>query len=117
MQRRRTAKRGRMRTLRNFGISVKIPTGVLWPDEGLGSGRPAISAIIRCLDAVMFDTWDGVAQAPATSTPSRQQKRCGGITAARSPYMFFSGLFKFASQDMAIDLGTANTVVYLRGRG
>jgi rod shape-determining protein MreB len=31
--------------------------------------------------------------------------------------MFFSGLFKFASQDMAIDLGTANTVVYLRGRG
>ena len=31
--------------------------------------------------------------------------------------MFFSGIFKFASQDMAIDLGTANTVVYLRGRG
>lgn len=31
--------------------------------------------------------------------------------------MFFSRYFKFASQDMAIDLGTANTVVYLRDRG
>lgn len=29
----------------------------------------------------------------------------------------FSRLFKFSSQDMAIDLGTANTVVYVRGRG
>ena len=26
-------------------------------------------------------------------------------------------LFRFASQDMAIDLGTANTVVYVRGQG
>src|SRR3546814_5023419 len=31
--------------------------------------------------------------------------------------MFFPRYFKFPSQDMAIDLGTANTVVYLRGRG
>ena len=31
--------------------------------------------------------------------------------------MLFSRLFKFMSHDMAIDLGTANTVVYLRGRG
>ncbi|MFZ5746316.1 MAG: rod shape-determining protein [Pseudomonadota bacterium] len=31
--------------------------------------------------------------------------------------MLFSRLFKFMSNDMAIDLGTANTVVYLRGRG
>ena len=30
---------------------------------------------------------------------------------------FFSRMFKFMSHDMAIDLGTANTVVYLRGRG
>ncbi len=29
----------------------------------------------------------------------------------------FSSLFKFSSHDMAIDLGTANTVVYVRGRG
>lgn len=29
----------------------------------------------------------------------------------------FSRLFKFSSHDMAIDLGTANTVVYVRGRG
>jgi rod shape-determining protein MreB len=29
----------------------------------------------------------------------------------------FSKMFKFSSQDMAIDLGTANTVVYVRGRG
>ena len=31
--------------------------------------------------------------------------------------MFFSRFFKFTSHDMAIDLGTANTVVYVRGRG
>ncbi|HTG38339.1 rod shape-determining protein [Sphingomonas sp.] len=31
--------------------------------------------------------------------------------------MIFSRFFKFMSHDMAIDLGTANTVVYLRGRG
>ena len=30
---------------------------------------------------------------------------------------FFSNLFRFSSHDMAIDLGTANTIVYLRGRG
>lgn len=30
---------------------------------------------------------------------------------------FFSRLFGFLSQDMAIDLGTANTLVYVRGRG
>jgi rod shape-determining protein MreB len=31
--------------------------------------------------------------------------------------MFFSRLFNLISQDMAIDLGTANTLVYVRGRG
>jgi rod shape-determining protein MreB and related proteins len=31
--------------------------------------------------------------------------------------MFFSRLFNFTSRDLAIDLGTANTVVYLRGSG
>ncbi len=31
--------------------------------------------------------------------------------------MIFSRFFNFMSHDMAIDLGTANTVVYLRGRG
>ncbi len=30
---------------------------------------------------------------------------------------FFSNLFKFSSNDMAIDLGTANTLVYVRGKG
>ena len=30
---------------------------------------------------------------------------------------FFSRFFRLMSHDMAIDLGTANTVVYLRGRG
>ena len=29
----------------------------------------------------------------------------------------FSRFFKMMSHDMAIDLGTANTIVYLRGRG
>src|SRR6185436_11113315 len=31
--------------------------------------------------------------------------------------MFLNRLLKLSSQDMAIDLGTANTVVYVRGRG
>ena len=31
--------------------------------------------------------------------------------------MFKMPFFRFASQDMAIDLGTANTVVYVRGQG
>ena len=31
--------------------------------------------------------------------------------------MTLSGLFNFSSTDLAIDLGTANTVVYARGRG
>ena len=31
--------------------------------------------------------------------------------------MFLDHLFRFTSQGMAIDLGTANTVVYVRGRG
>ncbi|RHW16468.1 rod shape-determining protein [Sphingomonas gilva] len=31
--------------------------------------------------------------------------------------MIFQRLFKFMSHDMAIDLGTANTLVYVRGRG
>ena len=37
--------------------------------------------------------------------------------ATGSGKMFFSRLFNFTSQDMAIDLGTANTVVHLRGSG
>ncbi|MEY4502690.1 MAG: hypothetical protein RIS52_2580 [Pseudomonadota bacterium] len=31
--------------------------------------------------------------------------------------MWFSRFFRMMSQDMAIDLGTANTIVYVRGRG
>ena len=31
--------------------------------------------------------------------------------------MLFSRFFRMMSHDMAIDLGTANTVVYLRGKG
>ena len=30
---------------------------------------------------------------------------------------FWNNLFKFGSQNMAIDLGTANTLVYLEGQG
>ncbi len=33
------------------------------------------------------------------------------------PMSLFSRMFSFLSQDMAIDLGTANTLVYVRGRG
>ena len=78
-----------MTTCRTYAISVKIPIGALTPDEGLAhspggcsrvNGERLVSAIIRRLQAVMIDTSDGVAQAPATSAPSRQQMRCGGIT-------------------------------------
>ena len=31
--------------------------------------------------------------------------------------MSVASIFKFASRDIAIDLGTANTVVYVKGRG
>ncbi|MGE3747569.1 MAG: rod shape-determining protein, partial [Sphingomonadaceae bacterium] len=31
--------------------------------------------------------------------------------------MFLNRYFKFLSNDLAIDLGTANTLVYLRGSG
>jgi rod shape-determining protein MreB len=41
----------------------------------------------------------------------------GGVTVGRTGSMAFSRFFKFMSHDMAIDLGTANTVVYVRGRG
>ena len=36
---------------------------------------------------------------------------------ARRNVKFLKGIFGFLSQDMAIDLGTANTLVYVRGRG
>ena len=40
------------------------------------------------------------------------------LTDGPAPLMsFYSRFFKFMSHDMAIDLGTANTVVYVRGRG
>ena len=31
--------------------------------------------------------------------------------------MSMASIFRFASRDIAIDLGTANTVVYVKGRG
>src|SRR3954469_16937407 len=37
--------------------------------------------------------------------------------AARFPMGFFSYLTGFGGRDMAVDLGTANTLVYVRGRG
>src|SRR5207247_9251977 len=35
----------------------------------------------------------------------------------REPYLMFGNSFQFLGRDMAIDLGTANTLVYVRGRG
>src|SRR3546814_6351599 len=49
--------------------------------------------------------------------PSSQPPRHSGYRQRDRQIMFFPRYFKFPSQDMAIDLGTANTVVYLRGRG
>src|SRR5437763_6266367 len=44
-----------------------------------------------------------------------------GLSAAdpypRSPMGFFTYLTGFGGRDMAVDLGTANTLVYVRGRG
>ena len=31
--------------------------------------------------------------------------------------MVFDGAFQYLGRDMAVDLGTANTLVYVRGRG
>src|SRR3546814_10559376 len=49
--------------------------------------------------------------------PSSQPPQHSGYRQRDRQTMFFPRYFKFSSQDMAIDLGTANTVVYLRGRG
>ncbi len=40
-----------------------------------------------------------------------------GVVGESGQRMVFTRFFKFMSHDMAIDLGTANTLVYLRGRG
>src|SRR5258708_32751266 len=37
--------------------------------------------------------------------------------AQRSKRSMFNGLYKFFSRDLAIDLGTANTLIYVRGMG
>ena len=73
----------------------------------------------------------GLAQAAPSCDPVRYKNqgnlnldrwRIGQTTGAHKKVgngqaMVFSRWFKFMSHDMAIDLGTANTVVYLRGRG
>ncbi len=45
---------------------------------------------------------------PATRSSAKTMEPLMGI---------FSNIFKFSSNDMAIDLGTANTLVYVRGKG
>src|SRR3954471_13526400 len=40
---------------------------------------------------------------------------CAG-TEGRPEFMF-NGIYKFFSRDLAIDLGTANTLIYIRGQG
>jgi rod shape-determining protein MreB len=47
----------------------------------------------------------------STGPEAGHNRRINGLA------MFFQRLFKAISHDMAIDLGTANTVVYVRGRG
>ena len=41
----------------------------------------------------------------------------GPNTDGTEPKMFFANLLGMLSADMAIDLGTANTLVYVKGRG
>src|SRR3569833_3386673 len=47
----------------------------------------------------------------------RTVRRVPGIRRERGISMFWTRWFKWMSHDMAIDLGTANTLVYVRGRG
>ena len=53
--------------------------------------------------------------------PSRRQSASGGSGVARParlpPMGLFSYMTGFGGRDMAVDLGTANTLVYVRGRG
>ncbi len=67
-------------------------------------------------------------QRPLHCRPGRRsQQRCiapaglepvGSVHALRSlPMGFFTYLTGFGGRDMAVDLGTANTLVYVRGRG
>jgi rod shape-determining protein MreB len=64
----------------------------------------------------------GLAQAAATRDPPfliHPQLKIGRghLQGETGEQMSITRWFKFMSHDMAIDLGTANTVVYLRGRG
>jgi hypothetical protein len=50
---------------------------------------------------------------------TRRTRGCPAAAAAfQTPegFLMFSRLFGFLSADMAIDLGTANTLVYVKGR-
>jgi rod shape-determining protein MreB len=64
-----------------------------------------------------------LAQATASCDPpfsdidANRIRRGAAYLGKTGGHMFFTRWFKFMSHDMAIDLGTANTVVYLRGRG
>jgi hypothetical protein len=53
---------------------------------------------------------------PAASSASGLQPR-PAITGTPTPMSFLSNFFKFGSQNMAIDLGTANTLVYVQDQG
>src|SRR3954468_10461288 len=54
---------------------------------------------------------------PVRSARARTRRRAGASVRSPAPMGFLDSLSGFGGRDMAVDLGTANTLVYVRGRG
>ena len=81
--------------------------------------RPAPGPAAPHRDAPIAAAFCG-AQAPSIDSPPGAAPRHPPLVEAAAPSSrmgFFSYLTGFGGRDMAVDLGTANTLVYVRGRG
>ena len=88
--------------LRRFGLQITL-------------AAPVVAAHGRSLDCARGYAPD---ERRSPDAASRAQRRVTESERALSRYMgIFSYLTGFGGRDMAVDLGTANTLVYVRGRG
>jgi hypothetical protein len=95
----------------NYSLDHPAPTR-----DGVSSRRRGSGASLH--PTKINDLWRKLRGHPI----ERKNKRGRDLAApagrkSETPEMSFLRFFKFPSHDMAIDLGTANTVVYVRGRG